>query len=148
MKQNNKNLLYAGIAVIVVIAIALVVPRLHTSNPAVTAPMTNTQTAQVTPVAVGSNPALATWNAMFQKYDGHLVVFAADCTATPIVQDQSKGATILLMNNSNVPHVVTVEKVAYSIGAYHYKSVVLTGTGTTTLKCDARGDAANINIKQ
>ena len=149
MKQNNKNLLYAGIAIIVVIAIALVVPHLHKASPAASAPVaTTTQSAQVSPVTVGTNPAIASWDGMFKKYDGHLVVFAADCTATPIVQTQSKDANILLMNNSNVPHTITIGTVSYNIGAYHYKNIVMTQTGTNTLTCDARGDAANINVKQ
>ena len=53
-----------------------------------------------------------------------------------------------LTNNSNVAHDITIENSTYNIGAYHYKSVVLAVSGTNTIKCDTRGDTANINVSQ
>jgi hypothetical protein len=147
MENNNKNLLYAGLAIIVVIIVALIVSHTHKAATPVenTSPQTATvQTPATTPLS--AEASWAAWNAMFQKYNGKLVVFAADCTATPVVQNQPKGTTILLMNNSNVSHNITVGSATYGIGALHYKNIVLAATGTIAVSCDNRINTANIIV--
>lgn len=148
MENNNKNLLYAGLAIIVVIIVALIVSHAHKAiTPPVATDSSQTATVQTpatTPLSAAAS--WAAWNAMFQKYTGKLVVFAADCTATPVVQNQTKGTMILLVNNSNVPHNITVGSATYGIGALHYKNIILAATGTIAVSCDNRMNTASIIV--
>lgn len=148
-KNNNKNLLYAGLAIIVVIAIALIVPHMKKGPaPAADANVSATDTAGRTQTpAVSAEASMAAWNENYQTYNGKLVVFADNCSATPSTQNQAKGATILLMNNSDTPHTVAVGKNTYSIGARHWKTTYLDTVGTINIGCDARAIASTLIVK-
>lgn len=149
MEKNNKNLIIAAIAIIVVIAVAIAIPHFKHSAP--TAPAADTTTATDTTASQSPDgdavASLAAWNALFQKYDGQLVVFGADCGTTPQVQTQQKGNTILLMNNGNVPHTITIDGASYGIGAYHYKTFMLNNTGTLLINCDAHKNVAAVTVQ-
>ncbi len=147
--KSNQNLIIAGIAIIVVVAIAIIVPHLKHSasdtTPAPAAVATDTTTAQSSEGAAAAS--MASWNALFQKYTGRLVVFGADCDTTPHTQNQKKGTTILLMNNGDVPHTITVSGTSYTVGAYHYKTFMLNTPGNILINCDAHNSVAAITVQ-
>lgn len=149
-KSNNKNLIIAGIAIIVVIALAIAIP--HLKQGGTTTPVDTTAVANDTNNASSSNgsavASMAAWNSLFEKYDGKIIVFGADCNTTPhLLQHQAKGTTVLLMNNSNVAHVITAAGSTYNIGAYHYKTIVLNQSSAVVLGCDGHADVAAITIQ-
>jgi hypothetical protein len=148
MEKNNKNLIIAAIAIIIVIAIAIAIPHFKHAAPVAptTAPVSATDTSGSS--TDGSTVAsLAAWNELFQKYDGRLVVFGADCNTTPHTQTQAKGTTILMMNNGNIPHTFTIGGVSYAVGAYHYKTFMLNTAGTVIINCDAHNGVAAIAVQ-
>jgi hypothetical protein len=147
MSSNTKHLLIAAAAIVVVIAVAIIVPHLHTSTTATTTTPVAAATMQTPATAqVSMTTQLAAWNAELAKYNGNMIVFAGDCTATPITQTHKKGDTLLLVNNSNVSHAITVVTMKYTVGGLHYKEVYLPTTGTSIVNCDARADTANIIV--
>lgn len=149
-KSNTKNLIIAAIAIIVVIALAIAIPHLKRSGTA-PAPAADSVTATDTTTAQSADgsavASLAAWNSLFDKYTGRLVVFGADCGTTPHTQVQQKGNTILLMNNGNVPHTITVGGASYTVGAYHYKTFMLNTAGSVLINCDAHNSVATIAVQ-
>ncbi|HTH93186.1 MAG TPA: hypothetical protein VL576_01755 [Candidatus Paceibacterota bacterium] len=143
-KSNSKNLIIAAIAIIVVIAVAIAIPHFKHSGseaaPVDTVSATDTSGTQSTDGSAVAS--LAAWNALFSKYEGHLVVFGSDCRATPETQSQTKGSTVLLMNNGNTPHTFVVGGTTYSVGAYHYKTFMLNNGGNVLINCDGKATAS------
>ncbi|MDB5188980.1 MAG: hypothetical protein JWM92_578 [Candidatus Nomurabacteria bacterium] len=148
-QNNNKHLLYAGLAIIVVIILALAMPYFKKTA---VAPTTDTVT---TPVPVAAKPvhtatpsaAMMAWNATLKKYANQSVTFAADCTATPITQALKAGTTVLLVDNSTVSHTITISGRSYPMAGLHYRPIVLTGKGTTIINCDNKPNVANIGVE-
>ncbi len=163
MEQNNKNgngsnlssdtkyLIIAGVAIIVVIALAIIVP--HLKKPVV-APTTDTAVPAVsdttkTPSATDSGKLSAdSWTALLKEYTGRVVVLGADCMATPTTLEEGLGTKVLLANNSDVAHTVIFgNNTGYTIGARHYKTALVANTGNTIISCDANQKAATIIVK-
>ncbi|MES2224758.1 MAG: hypothetical protein V4478_02095 [Patescibacteria group bacterium] len=147
MDKNTKNLIIAGIAIVVVIAIAIAMPHFKKgdSTPAAVTPVETVATDTKTPVVVDGGKAA--WEAMLKKFEGKTVTIAADCTATPITQSQKAGTTIVIVNDSDAPHIVFVGTGAYNIGARHYKTLALNTVGTTLVSCDSKTNVANIAVE-
>ncbi len=149
MEQHNKHLIIAGIAVVVVIALAIALPHFKQPVLAPTTPADTTVSTAKTTVPVAATPTAgqAAWDAMLKKYQNSSVTFAADCTASPITQALKVGTTVLLVNNSDINHTVTVGTHSYNIGARHYKPIMLQGKGSTIISCDGHQNVANIGVE-
>jgi hypothetical protein len=149
--NNNKHLLYAGLAIIVVIAIALIVPHLHKTAPTtapVTAATTPTVQAATSPSTETSSAFPSSWTAMLNEYSGRVVIFDAACAATPNSQVQGLGTRIALVNDSNVPHTVIFgNDTGYTIPAYHYKTVLVDNSSVINISCDGVQKAATVTGK-
>jgi plastocyanin len=149
-QNNNKHLLYAGLAIIVVIILALAMPYFKKTA---VAPTTDTVVTTAAPVAAkpvraaAPSAAMMAWNATLQKYAHQSVTFAADCTATPITQALKAGTTVLLVDNSTVSHTITINGQSYPMAGLHYRPIVLTGKGTTIINCDNKPNVANIGVE-
>lgn len=148
LTSNTNYWVIAVIAIIVVVALAVAIPHLkHSTTPAPDTSTAMIDTGTQTPAVSGTSMAMTDWNNMFQKYAGKLVVFGSDCIATPNSQILDKGTTILLMNNSTVPHTISVGNDKYALGALHYKTVTLGTTGTVGISCDAHTGVASIIVR-
>ena len=146
--SNNKHLLYAGLAIIVVIAIALIVPHLHKATPSDTTVPVSATTAATTPSDTTSSSSSASWTAMLNEYSGRVVIFDAQCSATPNNQVQGLGTRIALVNNSDVSHTVIFgDDTGYTIPAYHYKTVLIANSSVINISCDAVQKAATVTVK-
>jgi len=149
--SNNKHLLYAGLAIIVVIAIALIVPHLHKAAPAAVPAATATPTVQ----AAASSSATATsaafpssWTAMLSEYSGRVIIFDATCGATPTNQVQGLGTRMALVNDSNVSHTIVFgNDTGYTIPPYHYKTVLVANSSVMNVSCDGVQKAATVTGK-
>jgi hypothetical protein len=150
MEKNKRYLLIAGIAIVAVIAIAVAIPHFKNSNTAV-APET-TATVVDTPAKAATTKSTdggaAAWNSIMAQYSGRLIVFGANCEATPNDHVQALGSTVLLVNNSDVDHTVAVGSASgVKIGARHYKTAKITASSIQVVSCDANQKAATITVK-
>lgn len=148
--RNNKYLITAGIVILVVIALAIAAPHFKKGGKAPAAPATTatTDTSTVTPVTKPADGGQAAWDAVLAQYSGRVIVFGADCAATPTDHVQALGSTMLLANNSGVDHKISVGGgSAMSIGAHHYKTVKITTSSTQVVSCDAVQKAATVTVK-
>lgn len=148
-KSNNKYLIIAGIAIVVVIALAIAVPHFRkqgaapiADTAAVTVPTT------VTTKTKGGDAGQSAWEAMLAQYSGRLIVFGADCKATPTDHIQALGSTVLLANNSDVEHTISVGGASgVKIGAHHYKTAKIATSNVQVVSCDTNAKAATITVK-
>ena len=147
MEKNNKHLIIAGAAIIIVVALAIGLSHMKknssndvTDTPSIVVPDITTTSSSTTSGQVA-------WDATLKKYENSDVTFAADCTASPVTQALKKGTTVLLVNDSDVAHNITIGAQSYSIGARHYKTMVLSGAGTTVINCDSHPNVANIGVE-
>jgi hypothetical protein len=149
MEQNTKHLLIAGIAVVVVIALAIILPHLkHAPAAPVTDPATVSAVADTaSPAPSTASSRQAAWDAIVTKYKNSAVVFSADCTASPVTQTLAKGTTVLLVNDSDVAHTIMVGTASYAVGARHYKTSMLNEGGVAVINCDAQQNVANIAVQ-
>lgn len=146
-QNNNKYLLIAGIAIIVVIALAIAVPHFKKSTSTIDSGVSAVPGLE-TPQTNASTPA-SSWDETLKKYSDSTITFATDCTASPITQTLPKSVTVLLVNNSDIQHTITVGTTSYTVGARHYKTAYLGArTGNTIVSCDNRQNAASIGVQQ
>ncbi len=156
MEQNNKKtLIIAGVAIIVVIALAIILPHLKkpAEAPTVT-PGAETVVPGTTPAtttkksSTSASAASAAYNAEVKAYQGKSIVFGADCTTLPSDQVQALGTKVLLVNNSNVSHTIIFgNNSGVTIPGYHYKTALVSSSGVTVVSCDANQKAATVTVK-
>jgi hypothetical protein len=147
LTSNTKNLIIAGIAIVVVIAAAIIIPHLKKANAPTAAPTDSMMTT--TEATTPSTPKTdeTAWNAALKEYTGRVVLFQADCSASPATQTHPLGTKILLVNDSAVPHVVIAGVAGSTIGAYHYKTFTIGTSDKLIISCDNNKDAATILVK-
>jgi hypothetical protein len=150
MSSNTKYMIIAGVAILVVIALAIGVSSMKKEAPAPTTDTTAVDTSTATPTATDANDVggETSWDAKLAEYSGRLIVFGADCSATPTDHVQAIGSTVLLANNSNVDHTISVGGAsAVRVGARHYKTVKIATSNVQVVSCDANAKAATITVK-
>ena len=156
MEQNNKKtLIIAGAAIIVVIALAIILPHLKktveapTITPGAETVVPGTTSATPTKSSTGSTSATtAAYNAELKAYEGKSIVFGSDCTALPNDQVQALGTKILLVNNSNVSHTIIFgNNSGVTIPGYHYKTAIVANSDVIVVSCDANQKAATVTVK-
>lgn len=153
MSANTKYMIFAGIAILVVIALAVAVSHMKKDDNDM-APVADTTAVDGTASGTtdtsmkASDGGKSAWDAMLAQYSGRLIVFGADCNATPTDHVQSLGSTVLLANNSNVDHTISVGgATGVKIGAHHYKTAKITTSNVQVVSCDANAKAATITVK-
>ncbi len=150
--SSNKSLIWAGVAILVVIALAIAIPHLKKTT---SAPSDATSTVagdtSTTTTASGSSKASAggsSWNAVMNQYNGRTVVFGDNCSGLPTDQVQGLGTKILLVNNGNAAHTVIFgNNSGITIAAHHYKTATVDASATIVISCDANQHAATITVK-
>jgi hypothetical protein len=149
LSSNTKHLIIAGIAIVIVIALAIIIPHIKKANAPATAPAVTPVTmvpASTATTATADSAKETAWQAMLDQYTGKLILFTANCTAVPATQTHTVGTKILLVNDSSVPHSVFVGSNGYTIGAYHYKTTVLETSDNLIVSCDKNQNAATITV--
>ncbi len=144
-------MIIAGVAILVVIALAIGVSRMKKDETVPAADTTSIDggtTDTKADTATTTDGGKSAWDSMLAQYKGRLIVFGADCVATPTDHIQAIGSTVLLANNSNVDHTISVGgATGVKIAAYHYKTAKITTSNVQVVSCDANPKAATITIK-
>lgn len=147
--RNNKNLLIALAAIVIVVLLAIMLPRMTRDGAPETAPETTEEVStEETVVPVSATPAgEAAYKSAIAEHEGRLITVMDGCVAEPKTQEVTLGEHALLVNASNTPHTFTVGTESYTVGERHYKTLRLETAGEYKVSCDDTKDIATITVK-
>ena len=149
--QNNKNLLIALGAIIIVVVLALMLPRMTSAPVAPVEEETalveaESETADLS--GTSSYPAgEAAYLAAIEANAGKIITFSGACVPDPKTTTVKMGEHALLVNATDEPHTFTVGTEAYTVGERHYKTLRIKTAGTYSLSCDEQKDLASVVIE-
>lgn len=93
------------------------------------------------------SPALSRAEAL-AAFNGKAIKINGACEVTPQTQTQAKGTTILIDNNTDVAHMVTVGPKSYRVSGQHYTlSWLNLAPGTLIVTCDGKDTEARITVQ-
>jgi hypothetical protein len=152
MSSNSKYMIIAGVAIVVVIVLAIALSHGKKAAPAAAptdAAMTDTTSSDTKASSTkAADNGQSAWDAVLAKYSGRVIVFDAACNATPTDHVQARGSTMLLANNSDVSHnIIYGATDGVTIGAHHYKTVTIRSSDVAVVSCDSNTKAATITVK-
>lgn len=146
--QNNKNLLIALVAIVVVVLLAIMIPRMTRDGAPETAPVTTEEVTTEETAPVSTTPTgEAAYKSAIADHEGRLITVMDGCVAEPKTQEVALGEHALLVNASNTPHTFTVGSETYTVGERHYKTLRLATAGEYSVSCDDIKDIATITVK-
>lgn len=150
--QNNKNLLIALGAIIVVIVLAIMLPRMTGSS--VKAPVEDEATLveaeneTTTQPRTNSYPSgEAAYLAAIEASVGKTITFSGACVPDPKMTTVKAGEHALLVNATDEPHTFTVGADSYTVGERHYKTLRIKTAGTYSISCDEQKDLASVTVE-
>ena len=147
--RNNKNLLIALAAIVIVVLLAITIPRMTRDGAPETASVTTEEvTTEETAAPVSATPTgEAAYKSAIADHEGRLITVMDGCVAEPKTQEVTLGEHALLVNASNTPHTFTVGTETYTVGERHYKTLRLATAGEYSVSCDDTKDIATITVK-
>lgn len=148
--QNNKNLLIALVAIVVVVLLAIMIPRMARPNKEAAPVEDTTETVDATTdtAPVSTTPTgEAVYKSAIADHEGRLITVMDGCVAEPKTQTVALGENALLVNASGTPHTFTVGTETYTVGERHYKTLRFSEAGEFAVSCDDTKDIATITVK-
>jgi hypothetical protein len=153
--QSKKNLIVSGIIILVVLVLLLLVPRLKRSAPDPAPADTGTELqddqndTEVTAKPNTTSPSAAPSRAeALASYAGKMITISGACDITPEDQTQPLGTTILINNDTDTRHTVTIGPKSYTVSGKHYTlSWLNMAPGTFDITCDGADTEATIDVE-
>jgi plastocyanin len=147
--QNNKNILIAIVAIIIVVLLAVFLTGKKAEAPV---EPESTETVEAADTTTEGNMPSATrgeavYKAAIAEHEGRLVTVVDGCVAEPKTQEVALGEHVLLVNASKDAHSFTVGTETYAVGERHYKTLRLKDAGEYKVSCDDTKDIATIIVK-
>lgn len=149
--QNNKNLLIALGAIIVVIVLAIMLPRMTNAPKAPVEEETTLVEAEnetMTQSRTNAYPSgEAAYLAAIDANVGKTITFSGACVPDPKMTTVKAGEHALLVNATDEPHTFTVGTDSYTVGERHYKTLRIKTAGTYSISCDEQKDLASVTVE-
>ena len=149
--QNNKNLLIALGAIIVVVVLAVMLPRITNAPKAPVEEETTLVEAEnetTTQPRTNSYPSgEAAYLAAIDANAGKTITFSGACVPDPKTTTIKAGEHALLVNATDEPHTFTVGTDSYTVGERHYKTLRIKTAGTYSISCDEQKDLASVTVE-
>ncbi len=149
--QNNKNLLIALGAIIVVIVLAVMLPRMTNAPKAPVEEETTLVEAEnetMTQPRTNAYPSgEAAYLAAIDANKGKTITFSGACVPDPKMTTVKAGEHALLVNATDEPHTFTVGTDSYTVGERHYKTLRIKTAGTYSISCDEQKDLASVTVE-
>jgi hypothetical protein len=156
--KNKKTMRIAGIAVLLVIIIALFInARSHRTageQAAVDTTTTGCNPGDLFSQTTGKPCVLPTaadnadtdYQSTVMSYRGKSLTFIAGCAALPADATYDKGTRVLINNISSAPITVTLNDKKVILSPFHYATTVFAKTGTFAATCNDK-EVAHVTVK-
>ena len=145
MQPNQRTMWFSIAGVVLLVALIIITPKLRNAPAAPAEPLildeAKTEEVVANPKQDGGLAGPSYLEAL-EKYEASRVVFGADCKAFPVTQTFTVGTTVMLDNQSAVPHTIKVGDKIYQVGAYKYRTTNLPVIGPVAVHCDDTQNAA------
>ncbi|HVY36209.1 MAG TPA: hypothetical protein VG982_02975 [Candidatus Paceibacterota bacterium] len=147
--SSKKNLIISGAIVLVVLILLVVVPHLRKGGDTkTTSDQMTDKTESTTDSTTASSASPLSRADALAAYADKMIQANDNCQMTPTKQAQLKGTTIMVDNNTDTPHKITIGPKTYTVGAHHYTlSWLNLDPGTLMVTCDGTDTGATIVVQ-
>ncbi len=158
--MNNKNFLWIGAGVIVVIIIiALVAGKSDntgislspTTSPLVTISVNPSASVKATPKPSSAPVSTLSYQTALQKYGSTRMQFDATCQATPSHMVLKNGSPLMFDNRASVARTISFNGTKYSVQGYGFRIVTALASKfptTALIDCGSSQNVATVTIEK